>query len=71
MRIYRLLADRFGLDDWSDSIDHRAEVVEATFETITEKLYHLKSHAHDLMLEILIVVILVIDILMRLWEVMA
>jgi len=67
-RLYRLLADRFGLDDWSDSIDHRAEVVEATFETITEKLYHLKSHAHDVVLEVIIVVILSIDILMRVWE---
>src|SRR5205814_5032686 len=38
-RVYRRLVDRFGLDDWSDAIDHRAELVEATFETITEKLY--------------------------------
>jgi hypothetical protein len=70
-RIYRILADRFGLDEWCESIDHRAEVVEATFETITEKLYHLKSHAHDVVLEICIVVILLIDIVMRVWELIA
>ena len=67
-RVFRLLTDRFGLDDWSDSIDHRAEVVEATFETITEKLYHLRSHAHDVVLEVIIVLVLLIDILMRIWE---
>jgi hypothetical protein len=70
-RIYRLLADRFGLEEWCESIDHRAEVVEATFETITEKLYHLKSHAHDVVLEVVIVLILLIDIVMRIWELMA
>jgi hypothetical protein len=67
-RFYRRLADRFGLDEWCESIDHRAEVVEATFETITEKLYHLKSHAHDVVLEVVIVLILLIDIVMRVWE---
>jgi hypothetical protein len=67
-RVYRRLAQRLGLDDWSNSIDHRAEVVEGTFETITEKLYHLKSHAHDVVLEVIIVVILMTDILMRIWE---
>ncbi len=70
-RVYRTLAERFGLDDWCDAIDHRAEVVEATFETITEKLYHLKSHAHDVVLEVIIVIILLFDIVMRIWEVMA
>jgi hypothetical protein len=51
-------------------VDHRAEVVEATFETITEKLYRLKSHAHDVLLEGLIVTLLVIDIVLRIWELM-
>jgi hypothetical protein len=69
-RTYRLLADRFGLDEWCESIDHRAEVVEGTFETITEKLYHLKSHVHDVVLEVVIVVILLFDVLMRIWELM-
>jgi hypothetical protein len=69
-RVYRRLVGRFGLDEWCQAIDHRAEVVETTFETITEKLYHLKSHAHDVALEIIIVVILLIDILMRIWELM-
>jgi len=68
VRVYRLLSARFGLDDWSDSIDHRAEVVEGTFETITEKLYHLKSHAHDVVLEVIIVVILVFDIAINMWQ---
>jgi hypothetical protein len=67
-RFYRRLADRFALDDWCESIDHRAEVVEATFETITEKLYHLKSHAQDVVLAVVIVVILTIDIAMHIWE---
>jgi uncharacterized Rmd1/YagE family protein len=67
-RVYRHLAERIGLDDWSDSIDHRAEVVEGTFETITEKLYHLKSHAHDVVLETIIVVVLLVDIVMRILE---
>jgi hypothetical protein len=70
-RVYRLLADRFGLDDWSDTIDQSAEVVEGTFETITEKLYHLKSHAHDVVLEVMIVAILMLDVIMRIWEVIA
>jgi hypothetical protein len=69
-RVFRLLCDRFGLDDWSDSIDHRAELVEATYETITEKLYYLRSHAHDVVLEVIIVGFLLIDILMRIWEAM-
>ncbi len=69
-RVFRLLCDRFGLDDWSNSIDHRAELVEATYETITEKLYHLRSHAHDVVLEAIIVGFLLIDILMRIWEAM-
>jgi hypothetical protein len=68
VRTYHRLAERLGLEGWSDSIDHRAEVVEATFEAITEKLYHLKSHAHDVVLEVIIVVILLIDILMRIRE---
>jgi hypothetical protein len=44
-------------------------VVEATYETITEKLYYLKSHAHDVLLALLIVVILLVDIFMRIWQV--
>ncbi len=69
-RVFRLLCDRLGLDDWSDSIDHRAELVEATYETITEKLYYLRSHAHDVVLEAIIVGFLLLDILMRIWEAM-
>lgn len=69
-RIFRVLCDRLGLDDWSSSIDQRAELVEGTYETITEKLYYLRSHAHDVVLEAVIVGFLLIDILMRIWEAM-
>ncbi len=69
-RVFRLLCNRLGLGAWSDSIDQRAELVGLTYETITEKLYYLRSHAHDVVLEAIIVGFLLLDIMMRIWEAM-
>lgn len=59
---YRSVAGKLHLEEWSESIDERAEGVEDTYASVTEKLFEYRNYLGGSTLEIIIVVILLIDL---------
>ncbi len=67
-QLYRNLAERLHLEEWSESIDERAEAVEDTYEAATEKLYEFRNFAWEAFLEVLIILILFGEIVLMAYE---
>jgi hypothetical protein len=66
---YQSVALKLGLEDWCALIDERTEVVQTTYEAVTEKLLELRHFAWTAILESLIIVILLSDLLFGLGSV--
>jgi hypothetical protein len=68
-RAYQLLARRLQLEPWSNAIDERATLIEAAYESITDKTYHLKFYVLEILFELVIIAILLADVLIHLfWD---
>jgi hypothetical protein len=65
---YRTLAEKLHLEAWAEAIDHRAEAVEDTYASVTEKLCEYRNFAWGAFLEVVIVLILLADLIIRAWE---
>ncbi len=59
---YETLANKLHLEQWSESIDERAEGVEDTYASVTEKLNEFRNFLGASGLEILIIAILLVDL---------
>lgn len=55
---YLDFAEHLDMEGWSERIDDRFEVVEGTYEMVTEKLFHYKMAIWSLVLEIVIIAII-------------
>ena len=66
--IFESLAEKLRLEEWSELIDERAEVVEDAYEALTEKLFEYKNFAWEAVLETLIIVILVAELGITIYE---
>jgi hypothetical protein len=66
---YLALAEKLRLEPWCELIDERTEAIEDTYEAVTEKLLEFKNFAWEALLEILIVVILLGELGLNLWEI--
>ena len=60
---YRSLVGKLHLEEWSESIDERAEGIDDTYASVTEKLNEFRNFLGGSSLEILIIVILVIEVI--------
>ncbi len=65
---YLALAEKLRLEEWCELIDERAEAIEDTYESVSEKLLEFKNFSWEAVLEILIVVILLCELGLTLWE---
>ena len=65
---FEALAEKLHFEEWSERIDERAEAVEDTYEVIGEKLLEFKNFMWEAILEVLIVVILLAEIVLTLYE---
>ena len=70
-QVYESLAEKLRLEEWCELIDERAEAVEDTYEALTEKLFEYKNFAWEALLEVLIVVILLTELSLALYEAFA
>jgi hypothetical protein len=66
--IYESIAEKLRLEEWSELIDDRAEAVEDAYEALAEKLFEYKNFAWEAVLEILIIVILLGELALMLYE---
>jgi hypothetical protein len=66
--VYESLAKKLGLEEWCELLDERAEAVEDTYEAVTEKLFEYKNFLGEAFLEIIIVVILLAELAVMMWE---
>jgi hypothetical protein len=69
--IYESLAEKLRLEEWSELLDDRAEAVEDAYEALTEKLFEFKNFAWEAVLEALIIVILLAELSLGLYEAFA
>jgi hypothetical protein len=70
-KAYETLAEKLDLEDWCELIDERAEAVEDAYEALTEKLFEFKNFAWEAVLEGLIIVILLAELGVALYEAFA
>ena len=68
IKTFEAVAEKLHFEDWCERIDERAEAVEDTYEVIGEKLLEFKNFAAEAILEILIVLILLGELALTLWE---
>lgn len=66
--IYESVSEKLHLEAWSELIDDRAEAIEDAYEALTEKLFEFKNFAWEAALEVLIVVILLAELSLGLYE---
>jgi hypothetical protein len=62
------LAEKLHFEEWCERIDERAEAIEDTYEAATEKFMEFRHFVYEATLEILIVVILLGELGVALWE---
>lgn len=67
-QIFESLAEKLRLEPWSELIDERAEAIEDAYEALSEKLFEYKNFAWEAALETLIIVILVAELGMTIYE---
>jgi hypothetical protein len=67
-RAYESLAEKLDLEEWCELIDERAEAVEDSYEALTEKLFEYKNFAWEAVLEFVIVVILLGELGLMIYE---
>jgi hypothetical protein len=65
---FNALAEKLHFEPWCELIDERAEAVEDTYEAVTEKLLEFRHFVYEAILELLIVVILLGELGLALWE---
>ncbi len=66
---FEALAEKLHFEDWCERLDERAEAVEDTYEVIGEKLLEFKNFAWEAILEILIVLILLGELALTIYEI--
>ena len=65
VQTFRALVEKLHLDEWGESIDDRAEAVEDTYASVTEKLNEFRNFAIGSILEVAIIVILLAEVLIH------
>ncbi|HMB05786.1 MAG TPA: hypothetical protein VKP69_18875 [Isosphaeraceae bacterium] len=65
---FEALAEKLHFEDWGARLDERAEAVEDTYEAIGEKLLEFQNFAWEAILELLIVVILLGELALTIYE---
>jgi hypothetical protein len=70
-QVYESLAEKLGLQEWCELLDERAEAVEDIYGAVTEKLLEYKNFLGQAVLEIIIIVILLAELAVLLWETFA
>jgi hypothetical protein len=70
-QVFENLAEKLRLEEWCELIDERAEAVEDAYEALTEKLFEYKNFAWEAVLETLIIVILLAELSLGLYEAFA
>lgn len=67
-QIYESLSEKLRLEEWCELIDERAEAIEDAYEALSEKLFEYKNFAWEAGLETLIIVILLAELGLGLYE---
>jgi len=65
---FEALAEKLRLEEWCELIDERAEAIEDAYESASEKLFEFKNFAWEAALEIGIIVILLAELGLQVWE---
>ena len=67
-QVFETLAEKLHLEEWCELIDEHCEAVEDTYEAVTEKLFEYKNFAWEAFLEVIIVLILLGELGLMIWE---
>src|SRR5262249_51632472 len=67
-QVYESVAEKLRLEEWCELIDDRAEAIEDAYEALAEKLFEFKNFAWEALLEALIIVILLGELALMLYE---
>ena len=67
-KTFETLSEKLHLEEWCELIDERAEAVEDAYEALTEKLFEFKNFAWEAVLEGLIILILLAELSLGLYE---
>jgi hypothetical protein len=70
-QVFENLAEKLRLEEWCELIDERAEAIEDAYEALTEKLFEYKNFAWEAVLEGLIILILLGELALGLYEAFA
>jgi hypothetical protein len=70
-QVYENLVEKLRLEEWCEAIDERAEAIEDTYEAVTEKLFEYRNFAWEALLETVIIVILLGELAVLMWETFA
>lgn len=62
-RVYRLLATRFHLETWEESIRRKLEVLEGVYQVVSDQASHFRTE----FLEVLVVLLILVEIVLALW----
>ena len=65
---FESLAEKLHLEEWCELIDEHCEAVEDTYEAVTEKLFEYKNFAWEAVLETSIIIILLGELALMIWE---
>lgn len=68
VQTFRSLAEKLHFEGWGESIDDRAEAVEDTYASVTEKLNEFRNFAVGSILEVTIIVILLAELVIRTYD---
>jgi hypothetical protein len=62
-RVYRLLAERFHLRTWEQSIQRKLEVLEGSYQVLADQAIHFRSE----FMEIIVIILITVEILLALF----
>jgi hypothetical protein len=65
---YLALVEKLRLEEWCELIDEKAEAIEDTYEAVSEKLFEYKNFAWEAALETIIIVILLGELALMVYE---
>lgn len=63
-RLYRLVAARFHLETWQDSIERKLEVAEGVYQVVSDQASHFRTE----FLEVIVVLLILIEIVLAFWH---
>jgi len=67
-QVFESLVEKLQLEEWCEAIDERTEAIEDTYEAVTEKLFEYRNFAWEALLETIIVVILIAELGVMIWD---